>query len=84
LQRSKQQSTSHLQHGKQSPLQGDHSTFSQYYSAAYSQTKPVSIPQVPSSPKNPMHTRRSVEGLNIELEGLDLDAKVDQVTGTTF
>lgn len=80
LQRSKQQSSSQLQHGKQSPLQGDHSTFSQYYPAAYSQTKPVPIPQVPSSPKNPMHTRKSVEGLNIELAGLEFDDKVDQVS----
>ena len=79
MQRSKQQSSSQLQHGKQSPLQGDHSTFSQYYPAAYSQTKPVPIPQVPSSPKNPMHTRKSVEGLNIELAGLEFDDKVDQV-----
>ena len=84
LQRSKQQSSSHLQHGKQSPLQGDHSTFSQYYPAAYSQTKPVPIPQVPSSPKNPMHTRKSVEGLNIELAGLEFDDKVDQVRFNFF
>ena len=79
LQRTKQQSSSQPQHGKQSPIQGDHTKFSQYYPAAYTQTKPVPIPQVPSSPKNPLHTRRSVEGLNIELEGLHLDSREDQV-----
>ncbi|XP_066924501.1 protein FAM117B-like isoform X1 [Clytia hemisphaerica] len=84
LQRSKQQSSTHIQHGKQSPLQGDHSTFSQYYPTAYSQSKPVPIPQIPSSPKNPMHTRKSVEGLNIELAGLELEDKVaDQVFART-
>lgn len=82
LQRTKQQSSSQSQHGKQSPIQGDHTKFSQYYPAAYTQTKPVPIP-VPSSPKNPLHTRRSVEGLNIELEGLDLESREDQVFART-
>lgn len=75
MQRTKQ-SSSQFSHGKQSPVQGDHS-FSQL---ASSQTKPVPIPQIPLSPKNPsLHTRRSVEGLNVELEGLDLESKEDQV-----
>ncbi|XP_057293252.1 glucocorticoid-induced transcript 1 protein-like [Hydractinia symbiolongicarpus] len=82
FQRNKQQSQPI--HGKQSPVQGDHSAVSQYYSTAYIASKPVAIPQVPSSPKYPsLHTRRSVEGLNIELEGLDLDAKDEYVFART-
>ena len=50
-------------------------------SSSYTPSKPVTIPQVPSSPKYPgLHTRRSVEGLNIELEGLDLESKDEHVS----
>jgi len=74
LKRTKQQSVQPC-HSKQSCLQGDHSAV---VSLSYDVTsKPVSIPQqAPSSPKYPnLHTRRSVEGLDFELEGLDLARK---------
>jgi len=74
LKRTKQQAAQPC-HSKQSCLQGDHSAV---VSLSYDVTsKPVSIPQqAPSSPKYPnLHTRRSVEGLDFELEGLDLARK---------
>ncbi|XP_065666349.1 glucocorticoid-induced transcript 1 protein [Hydra vulgaris] len=75
LQRSKQNS-SQPAYGKQSPVHGNHSaSITQHYftPSPYNSSKPVCIPQVPSSPKySTLHTRRSVEGLNFELEGLDL------------
>jgi len=76
LKRTKQQSAQPC-HSKQSCLQGDHSAV---VSLPYNVTsKPVSIPQAhqaPSSPKYPnLQTRRSVEGLDFELEGLDLARK---------
>jgi len=72
LKRTKQQSSQPC-HSKQSCLQGDHSAV---VSLSYDVSKPVSIPQAPSSPKYPnLHTRRSVEGLDFELEGLDLARK---------
>jgi len=73
LKRTKLQSTQPC-HSKQSCLQGDHSAVVLSYDVS---SKPVSIPQqAPSSPKYPnLHTRRSVEGLDFELEGLDLARK---------
>lgn len=71
LKRTKQQSSQPC-HSKQSCMHADHSAVA---SLTYVSSKPVSIPQVPvpSSPKYPsLHTRRSVEGLDFELEGLDL------------
>jgi len=73
LKRTKQQSSQPCQ-SKQSCLQGDHfAVVSLSYDVS---SKPMSIPQAPSSPKYPnLHTRRSVEGLDFELEGLDLARK---------
>lgn len=70
LKRTKQQSSQPC-HSKQSCVHGDHSAVA---SIAYDvSSKPVSIPQAPFNSKYPnLHTRRSVEGLDCELEGLDL------------
>lgn len=65
LQRTKQ---SQSIHGRQSPLQGDHSAVAAQTGLAASVMHSRAIP-IPSSPKTPnLHTRRSVEGLNTEIE----------------
>ncbi|XP_065052646.1 protein FAM117B-like [Rhopilema esculentum] len=67
LQRTKQ---SQPIHGKQSPLQGDHSAVGPQTSFSTGIIHSRAIP-IPSNPKTTnLHTRRSVEGLNPEIETL--------------
>jgi len=67
LQRTKQ---SQSIHGRQSPLQGDHSAVGPQagFSAAIIHSRAIPIPSNPKTPN--LHTRRSVEGLNTEIETL--------------
>eukprot|EP00794_Sanderia_malayensis_P003676 gene3676-4193_t len=65
LQRTKQ---SQPIHGRQSPLQGDHSAVAAQTGLAGAVMHSRAIP-IPSTPKaQNLHTRRSVEGLNSEIE----------------
>lgn len=84
LQRTKQGSKVTQAHGRLSPLHGDHSAIIHTQSRA-AQSSAIPIPVIPR-PSEGGHQRRSVEGLNTEIERLVLtkvgeDSHLDRVSG---